>query len=224
MTFPHATCAFLKDLARNNNREWFAANKPRYQLEWLEPATAFVSEVSASMAALAPPHEAQARINGSIRRLQRDTRFSQDKTPYDPKLHLIFWTGDHPNRSPAIHVVLHPERLGIGAGLFAMNAAQLDRYRHAIATNRSARGQLDDILTGLRHYDCALTDETLKRAPKGFDVAEPHQTLLKRKGLVVHNHQAALAPETIADAAWMASFYDAAAALNHWLVENVGDG
>jgi len=219
--FPERTCAFLADLARNNDRAWFDAYKARYQTDWLEPAVAFVSALSDHMAGLTPPHKAEARVNGSIRRLHRDTRFSKDKTPYDPKLHLVFWTGDHPNRSPAIHIVLHPDRLGLGAGHFAMSPSELDRYRDSVANDAPSRQELADLLERLRSHECTLTEETLKRVPKGFVVPPEHETLLKRKGLVVRTHEASFAPEQICDTAQMQSFFDAAAALNHWLCERV---
>lgn len=219
--FPGRTCAFLADLAQNNDRAWFDAHKARYQTEWLEPAVAFVSAVSDHMAALTPPHKAEARVNGSIRRLHRDTRFSEDKTPYDPKLHLVFWTGDHPNRSPAIHIVLHPDRLGLGAGHFAMSTPELERYRDVVANSAQARQELADLLEQLRLHDCTLTAETLKRVPKGLVVPPEHETLLKRKGLVARTHETMFAPEHICDTARMRTFFDAAAALNQWLCKTV---
>lgn len=219
--FPERTCAFLADLARNNDRAWFDTHKARYHTEWLEPAVAFASALSGHVAGLTPPHKAEARINGSIRRLQRDTRFSKDKTPYDPKLHLVFWTGAHPNRSPAIHIVLHPDRLGLGAGHFAMSTPELERYRDVVANSAQARQELADLLEQLRSHECTLTEETLKRVPKGFVIPLRHETLLKRKGLVARTHQAALSPEHICDTSRMQSFFEAAAALNHWLCARV---
>jgi uncharacterized protein (TIGR02453 family) len=200
---------------------WFDAQKARYQTDWLEPAIAYVSALSDHVARLKPPHKAEALINGSIRRLQRDTRFSRDKTPYDPKLHLIFWTGDHPNRSPAIHIVLHPDRLGLGAGHFAMSKAELERYRDVVANDAQARQELVDHLEQLRSHACTLTEDTLKRVPKGFAIPPEHETLLKRKGLVARTHEGSLSPEQICDTARMKSFFDAAAALNHWVCERI---
>jgi uncharacterized protein (TIGR02453 family) len=220
MGFPETTCAFLADLARNNDRDWFAANNDRYQSDWLEPALEFVSALSDHMAGLHPPHKTEARVNGSIRRLQRDTRFSKDKTPYDPRLHLIFWTGDHPNRSPAIHIVLHHDRLGLGAGQFAMTPAELARYRKTIATDAEARMRLVDVLAYLRENDCTLTEETLKRVPKGLNIPTEYETLLKRKGLVVRTNSASLSPTAICDEAKLRAFCGLAAELNNWLCEN----
>ncbi|MEL6818530.1 MAG: DUF2461 domain-containing protein [Pseudomonadota bacterium] len=221
LDFPQRTCAFLQDLKDNNDRNWFQANKNRYEDEWLDPATAFVSAISAQMGTLAPPHKAVPKVNGSIRRLHRDTRFSKDKTPFDPKLHLVFWTGEHPNRSPAIHLVLHPDRLGFGAGLFAMVSEELDRFRACLASNDSRATKLTEVLNLLHDQGCALTAETLKRIPQGIAVSPNLETLVKRKGLVARTPDTMLAPETICDQQRMGRFFDAAAQLNHWLAENV---
>ena len=183
--FPDTACSFLADLSANNDRAWFEANRNRYEAEWLQPAIDFVNAQAGGMAALSPPHRAEARVNGTIRRLHRDTRFSKDKTPFDPRLHLIFWTGAHPNRSPAVHIVLHADRLGMGAGQFAMTAAELESYRSAISENADAREALAGICDDLEALGHALTPETLKRVPRGFEPEGRFETFLKRKGLVV---------------------------------------
>lgn len=106
--FTDATFRFLGDLARNNAKDWFEANRDRYEAHWKAPAIAFIREIAPRMAALDPPLKAEAKINGSLRRINRDVRFSKDKSPYSPSLHMVFWSGDHPNRSPGMHVVLTP--------------------------------------------------------------------------------------------------------------------
>ena len=74
---------FLKDLAENNNREWFKANKDRYDEDVKEPALAFVQAFSAKLEKLSPHFRADPRANGgSLFRIYRDTRFSKDKSPY----------------------------------------------------------------------------------------------------------------------------------------------
>lgn len=219
--FPQITSDFLKDLEANNNREWFVDNRGRYEKSWLQPATQFVSALSEAMSKLDPPHIAEPKINGSIRRLHRDTRFSKDKTPFDPKLHLVFWTGDHPNRSPAIHLVLHPDRCGLGAGQFALTKDELERYRFVVSQNSEAVVELFSILKDLNKSGCVLAEESLKSVPRGFDVSEPHETLLKRKGLVAKTTDAGLPPETLCNTARMGAFLQAAARLNSWLVSHV---
>src|SRR4051794_36073157 len=75
--------AFLRELAANNDREWFAANKARYVAEVQEPALAFVEDVGMRLPQVSRHFVADTRtVGGSVFRIYRDTRFAKDKTPY----------------------------------------------------------------------------------------------------------------------------------------------
>jgi uncharacterized protein (TIGR02453 family) len=220
---PATVCGFLRDLAANNQRDWFEANRKRYESEWLEPAKAYVEAMASFMQTLDPPHKAQAKVNGSIRRINRDVRFSKDKRPYDPRLHLVFWTGDHPNRSPGIHLVLHPDRLGLGAGHWAMSPDELTRYRHAVCEQASGQALLD-ITNRCAQQGFLLGEETLKRVPSGFDADDERASLLKRKSLVVRTGEVVIDPKRICDQTFMGEALGELAAINRWLVGHVVAG
>ena len=75
--------AFLRELAANNDREWFAANKDRYVAQVQEPALAFIEDVGMRMPDISRHIVADPRTTGgSLFRIYRDTRFAKDKTPY----------------------------------------------------------------------------------------------------------------------------------------------
>src|SRR6266540_1358165 len=79
--------SFLADLRENNDRDWFAANKHRYEEELLEPAIAFIDAFAPRLEKISPHFRADARPSGgSLFRIYRDTRFSKDKTPYKTNL------------------------------------------------------------------------------------------------------------------------------------------
>jgi hypothetical protein len=69
---PRGTQAFLRDLEARNDRGWFEANRARYETDWLAPARALTAALATPCAVLEPPLRAEPKINGSIRRLQRD--------------------------------------------------------------------------------------------------------------------------------------------------------
>jgi uncharacterized protein (DUF2461 family) len=79
-TFPAETRAFLIDLRRHNTKAWFAANRARCEAGYLEPAKAFVEAVAPTLEEVVPGIAAEPRVNGSIFRINRDVRFSRDKT------------------------------------------------------------------------------------------------------------------------------------------------
>ena len=79
--FPAGTLEFLADLGPHNSKFWFDANRQRYEAAYLDPAKAFVDAIGPRLRELVPGIATEARVNGSIFRVNRDTRFSKDKTP-----------------------------------------------------------------------------------------------------------------------------------------------
>ena len=187
---PKSLPGFLAELADNNNRDWFEENRSRYETLAAEPCLALIEELAPKLAAMQPPHKAVAKVNQSLRRIYRDTRFSKDKTPYYTYLHLIFWAGDHPMRSPGLHVIFSPGGLGLGAGYWSFEKAQLASYRTAIADG-DKRKRLEDALEVAKDAGCHLESPALKRPPAGLDVPMAAERLARQKGIVVRNRNEA---------------------------------
>ena len=101
--------AFLRELKANNDREWFNANKDRYENDLLEPALAFIEDFGLRLPQLSPHLVADARRQGgSLFRIYRDTRFARDKSPYKTQAGIYF----RHERSKDAHspgLYLHPE-------------------------------------------------------------------------------------------------------------------
>ena len=140
MAFTSKTFQYLKDLEANNEKDWFEANRDRYEGDWKDAALDFIADISGRMAALDPPLQAAPKLNGSLRRINRDVRFSKDKSPYAPRLHIVFWTGGHPNRSPGMHFVLSPDGVGYGAGQWGIEPAALSVFRKRIVDKADGAG------------------------------------------------------------------------------------
>ena len=185
--FTQETLAFLSDLDANNDRDWFQANKARYQEHVVAPALAVIDGLQPYMAQLSPPHRAEARLNGSFRRLNRDVRFSKDKRPYAARIHLIFWTGEHPNRSPGVHFVLGADSFGYGCGNWVVDADQLAAYRQAVVGAGGAA--LEEALVQAASVGCRLGEADLKKLPKGIDASMPRAELTRYKGLVARTFE-----------------------------------
>ncbi len=197
--FGPETFAYLAELKANNRRSWFEANRDRYEAHWKAPALAFIEAIRPGLAALAPPLKAEAKINGSLRRINRDVRFSADKAPYEPMLHLIFWPGDHPNRGAGVHFVLHPDGIGYGAGRWAFDAPVLARYRARLA-DPVAREALLAALRAAESVGCHLDAPHLKKVPPGHAADPGWDYLLRYKGIVVRTMEGRLMPGWIGDA------------------------
>jgi len=175
--FTPASLAFLRGLARHNNKPWFEAHRESYENEVRAPMRALIEEMDVRLARLAP--EITGDPKRSMFRINRDIRFSKDKSPY--KTHAACWFrhqgashkvgGDAEEGSAGLYFHLQPGKSFVGAGIWMPPRPALNKIRDAIAEDtkgfarvvedpRSSRfGGLDD-------------GAMLKRMPRGF--AEDH--------------------------------------------------
>lgn len=183
MAFTEATFDFLRDLAAHNEKGWFDASRDRYETHWKTAALDFIADVSEGMAALKPPLTAEAKLNGSLRRINRDVRFSVDKSPYNAHLHMIFWSGSHANRAPAVHIVLHPDGVGYGAGRFGLQPADLAAIRTRIVDKADGEA-LIAALASAETVGCSMGAPDLARLPNGHEAEGRRAELLRHKAIV----------------------------------------
>jgi len=170
--------AYLKDLAANNDRVWFNENKKRYELTVKEPALDFIESFRPRLAEISPHFEANARVvGGSLFRINRDTRFAKDKTPY--KIH----TGMHfrherakDAHAPGFYLHLQPRGNFMGAGLWRPEPKVARQIREYMSEHRD---RWTAVTTDLGLFE--LAGDSLKRPPRGFDPEDPLLDDLKRK-------------------------------------------
>lgn len=170
---------FLRDLSANNNRDWFTANKKRYETHVKKPFEAFIEVMIDEMQQidrniLITPKEA-------IFRIYRDTRFSQDKTPYKTFVSAIVSSGGRNNKStPGVYIQFSAEDARVYSGAYEVEKNELQNIRAAIATN-------------LKEFDALINDKNFKkkfgevrgeknkRIPKEFEEAAKQQPLIANK-------------------------------------------
>ena len=184
--FPKESLSFFRDLAKNNDVDWFKANKPRYQEVVVGPSREFVVSMGARLRELAPDLIADPRINKSLFRLNRDTRFSQDKTPY--KDHAGIWIWEGPGKRmdcSGFYFHLAPGQMILGAGIYMFPKHLVEPYRELVDAPKSG-AKLEKIVTGITQAGpYYLGGERYKRVPRGFGADHPRAELLKHKGLFV---------------------------------------
>jgi uncharacterized protein (TIGR02453 family) len=180
---PHGTFDFLQELRENNNRNWFETNRAAYEASWLAAGLDLITALAPLCEELTPRLLAVPKLNQSLRRIHRDTRFSKDKTPYQPWLHLILSTGTAFNKVPGMHIVFTPEGLGYGAGHYGLESEALDRMRLRIC-DPADRARLLDALNAAATVQSTLDPPDLARVPKGFASDPAWDHLLRRKGLI----------------------------------------
>lgn len=183
--FSTKTFAFLRDLAANNERDWFKANQDRYEAQVRQPALDFIEEFADPLYGISPHFVADARkVGGSMFRIHRDTRFSKDKTPYKTGVGIQFRhvaTKDDVH-APGFYLHIEPGSCFAGSGLWKPQTVDAYKIRQAIAEDPSGwnkaahRKKMSD--------EFSLDGESLKRPPKGFDPEHPLMEDLKRKDFI----------------------------------------
>ena len=197
--------AFLKDLEQNNNRDWFKANQDRFEQEVREPALDFINDFAAPLGKISDHFVADTRkAGGSLFRIQRDTRFSKDKTPY--KLN----TGMHFRHSmakdahaPGFYLHIQPSECFMGVGLWRPETKVAYEIRRIIDEDQAGWKRAT---RGKRFTDVyELVGESLKRPPRGYDEDHPLIVDLKRKDFIASTR---LTQKQITSSSLMADFTD----------------
>jgi uncharacterized protein (TIGR02453 family) len=176
--------AFLKDLAENNDREWFKAHQDAYEEHVREPALDFINDFAGPLKKISPHFVADSRtVGGSLFRIQRDTRFSKDKTPYKINTGLQFrHIAGKDAHAPGFYLHIQPGECFMGVGLWRPETKVAYTIRQAIADDpagwrKASRGKrFTDVFT--------VEGESLKKAPRGFDEDHPLIEDLKRKDFI----------------------------------------
>jgi len=188
--FSTETFKFLRDLAKHNDRDWFAENKQRYEDDVLAPSLAFIESMQPFVRKLSPYLTAiPKRVGGSLMRIYRDTRFSKNKTPYKTNVGIHFRHeigGDV--HGPGFYLHLEPGSCFLGAGIWMPPTESLAMIRQLIDEDpRYWKKARDDKRFTARYK---LESESLKTAPRGYEPSNPMIDDLRRKSF------AAMAPIT----------------------------
>jgi uncharacterized protein (TIGR02453 family) len=185
---PRQTLAFLRGLEADNARDWFAAHREEYERDWLAAGLDLVAALAGPASALRPPLLAVPKLNASLRRIFRDVRFSADKRPYEPRLHLILSTGTAFNKEPGVHLVIGAKGIGFGAGFYGFSPQNLDRFRQEM-TEEGPRTAFLGKVAAAEAVGCGWDAPDLARVPKGFAGQGDWDHLLRRKHVVVRTLQ-----------------------------------
>lgn len=182
--FTAATFGFLDELANNNNRAWFEANKMRYEALVREPALDFIEAMDPQLRAFAPSFYAEARkVGGSLMRVYRDTRFSRDKTPYKVNIGIQFRHKlGRDIHAPGFYVHIASDGCFLAIGCWRPESAPLGKIRDLIASNPEKWFSVRDDEKFTASW--ALGGDSLIRAPRGYAVDHPAIADIKRKDYI----------------------------------------
>jgi uncharacterized protein (TIGR02453 family) len=176
---PKEALAFFRDLKANNNRDWFDAHKDQYLAHVKQPVEALCAILSSELTRFAPAFATEPKK--AVFRIYRDTRFSNDKTPYKDHAGALFWRNDlGKNSSAAFYVGITDTNIGIAGGIYgpdpelmrAVRSHLLEHHArfHKLATAKPLVAALGE-----------LQGDKLQRPPKGFLPETPGIEYIKMK-------------------------------------------
>ena len=182
--FTPALLAFLRELSRNNNREWFLANKLRYERDVREPMLRFIADFAPHLRRISAHFVADPRpVGGSMFRIYRDSRFSRDRTPYKTVASAQFRHAMAKDvHAPGFYLHLEPGNVFAAVGMWRPEAEPLRLVREAIVEHPE---RWRKAIVGKRFRELyELEGEVLKRPPRGFPPDHPLAEDLRRKDFV----------------------------------------
>jgi uncharacterized protein (TIGR02453 family) len=177
--FPPETLKFLRQLERNNRRDWFEQHKPAFLEHVRAPFEQFVAAIDAALATFAP--DAVTLPERAIYRIYRDTRFTADKSPYKTHIAASFFRSDLGRHvAGGYYVEISPRYVGVAGGVYMPTPANLRLIRlhildhferfHSIATDKKLLAALGP-----------LQGDRLSRPPRGFPPDHPAIEWIKFK-------------------------------------------
>ena len=167
--FSDASFKFLRGLARHNDKAWFDLHRQDYEAQVRQPFLRLIADLPPAVAAISPHFRSDPRtVGGSLFRIHRDARFSNDKSPYKT------WQGArlfHERRrevaAPSFYVHLQPGENFVGAGLWHPEPETQRRVRHFILDNPGSWKAAAHVPALRKRFDFEES-EKLVRPPRGF--------------------------------------------------------
>ena len=133
--FTNEYVSFFKELAANNHKEWFDQNRKRYESSVKEPFKKFVQHVITEFTKLDKSFE-DLEAKDCIFRINRDVRFSADKTPYKLYASAVISPGGKKSKSlSGVYVELTPEHVRVYSGVYEPNKEEIYDIRSHISAN-----------------------------------------------------------------------------------------
>ena len=212
---------FFKTLAANNNKEWFHANKKMYESAVKKPFTQFVASVIENVQK--EDVSVQLETKDALGRINRDIRFSKEKSPYNLYMTAYISPKGKKDKSyPGVYFRFGPGETGFMAGSYNLDKNQLQKVREAI-TNNLEEFQSIYMDSNFKSHLGTIQGEVNKRIPSEFKAIAERESLIANKQFYAMSLQK---PEAILEENLMdnlLAFRAAATPLNQFLIKALND-
>lgn len=214
------TIGFFDNLKKNNTKPWFDSHRKDYDAFVMEPAKSFVVAMGERLRAVSPHIIAVPKVNKSLFRINRDTRFSLDKRPYKTNLGIFFWEGNRGRMDcPGFYFHLEADKLLLGVGIYMFPKQAIDHYRRMVVDPEQGRKLSEVVKRISKIKGCELGGKHYKRVPAGYDPSHPNAELLLYNGLhagITTGIPEEFYSEKLIGYCWKS--FNALAPLHRWLV------
>ena len=177
--FPAEAVTFFRGLRKNNTREWFQSRKEIFDTKIRAVMEELVGLINADLGKFAPMHIAEPKK--AIYRIYRDTRFSNDKTPYKDHIAANFpRLGMEKHSAAGFYFSVSDKEVEVAGGLYMPGPAELLAIRTQIADQHERFGKIVRNKKVIEFFG-PLAGTALTRVPKGFDAAHPAADWIRMK-------------------------------------------
>ena len=181
--FPKELIKFYQNLAKNNSKQWFEKHRNEYEEFVLDPARDFVVEMGNRLRKIAPGINAIPKINQSMFKINRDVRFSKDKSPYKTNMGIWFWEGRGKRMEcSGFYFHFEEQRLLLGTGFYMFDKNRLTLFRDAVVDKKRG-SELVKAVKKVTGKGYTVGGKHYKRIPSGYDVDHPNAEFLLYNGL-----------------------------------------
>ena len=181
--FSKKTVSFFRNLKKNNTKEWFDKHRADYDEYVVAPSRMFVTAMGEKLSWIYPDIVADPRVNKSLFRINRDVRFSKDKSPYKTNLGLWMWEGPLKRmENSGCYFHFDPPNLMFGVGLYMFPKPHLEQYRDSVVHPKYGP-ELAKAVKALEKKKYNVGGQHYKRVPRGYDPDHKYGELLLHNGL-----------------------------------------
>jgi uncharacterized protein (TIGR02453 family) len=178
--FKPAFVKFFKDLSKNNSTEWFNTNRKTYEAEVKKPFAAFIDELIKQVNKIDPAVKIKA--SDAIMRINKDIRFSKDKTPYNTYVAaIVSVTGKKSKEYPGLYLQMGADKIMVFGGAYMVEKENLHSLRSSIAKNPAAFRKVISDAKFKKAYGEIQGEKNKVLAPEFKKIAEK-EPLIANKG------------------------------------------
>jgi len=170
---------FFEELSKNNNKEWFEDNKKRYENSVKKPFLALVEDIIPFIKSIEPNFKEEAKK--TIFRINRDVRFSKDKSPYKTNVAAVFNPRGKNSEFPGFYIHVDAKECWIGGGCYELSKENLSKVRNEILIHHEKWNQILQDQTFKSIFQSLAECETNKKVPEEFKSFDNLPTDLLKK-------------------------------------------